>query len=110
MFFFSSIRLPGPAYSAGLIGKDVAPAAAVKCQFTPPSEERGREREEKEEEEVVVGGVKPSWPFPSVPGRPGRSVCGRRARGGSGRATLSWRRSQEEARRDAIWSGGASGM
>lgn len=27
-----------------------------------------------------MGEVKQSWPSPSVPGRPGRSVCGRRAR------------------------------
>lgn len=55
-FFFSSICLSGPAYSAGLIGKKrVAPAAVVKCHshHRPRSEgkEQGEEEEEAEEEE-----------------------------------------------------------
>lgn len=57
-----------------------------------------------------MGEVKQSWPSPSAPGRPGRSVCGRRVRLESGRGTLSWRRREEEMHQAAIWSGGASGM
>lgn len=57
-----------------------------------------------------MGGVKQSWPSPSVPSRPGRSVCGRWVRGESGREMQSWRRRGEEMWRAAIWSGGASGM
>lgn len=95
--------MSGPAYSAGLIGKDVAPTAVVKCHshHRPRSEGRGGEE---------VSEVKQSWPSPSVPGRPGRSVCGRWVREEKGRGTLSWRRRGEEMWRAAIWSGGASGM
>lgn len=57
-----------------------------------------------------VGEVRQSWPSPSVPGRPGRSVCGRKVRGKSRRGMPSWRRRGEEMWPAAIWSGGASGM
>lgn len=55
MFFFSSICLSGPAYSAGLIGKDVAPTAVVKCHshHRPRSREWGVGGGGEQGEEVV---------------------------------------------------------
>lgn len=96
-FFFSLIRLSGPAYSAGLIGK--APPAVAECH--------SRHRERVEEE----GGVTQSWPSPSVPGRPGRSVCGTWVRVESGRARQGWGpRSGAAARRVPAQRVGSSGM
>lgn len=51
------------------------------------------------------------WPSPSVPGRPGRSVCGTWVRGESGRARRRRRaRRGEAARRASTQTAGASGM
>lgn len=59
------------------------------------------------------GEVKRHWPSPSIPGRPRRSVCERRAREDSERATrmTTGRRRRGGARwpRAAVWRG-PSGM
>lgn len=98
--FFSLIRLSGPAYSAGLIGK--APPVAVECHS------RQRVRGEGVEE---AGEVTQFWPSPSVPGRPGRSVCGTWLRVESGRARQRrGARRGGAAPRASTRRAGASGM
>lgn len=42
--------MSGPAYSAGLIGKDVAPTAVVKCHSHHRPRSEGKSEEEEEEE------------------------------------------------------------
>lgn len=52
MFFLSflfSICLSGPAYSAGLIGKDIAPTAVVKCHSHHCPRSEGKSEGEEEE-------------------------------------------------------------
>lgn len=45
VFFFFLICLSGPAYFAGLIGKDVAPTAVVKCHLHHRPRSEWKERE-----------------------------------------------------------------
>lgn len=61
-------------------------------------------------QEKEISEVRQFWPSPSVPGRPGRSVCGRMVRETRRRGVLSWKRRGEETWPAAIWTGGASGM